>query len=340
MKAMGIRAFGGRERLALLDVPCPAPGPGEVRIRIAASGVNPIDWKIREGLRQDRLPHVFPVVLGWEAAGTIDAIGEGAGKGAGAGDGEAAGAPSRDGAADWAVGDAVCAYARQPVVHAGTYAEAIVLPAASVARAPRSIDAVHAACLPLAGLTAWQALDALALQAGETLLIHAAAGGVGAFAVQLARVRGARVLGTASPANHAWLRELGCEAVIDYRAGPVHTAVREVVPTGVDAVLDGAGGEALHDNLGAIRDGGRLVTLVEQPTDPIFAQRGLRCAWIFAEPNGEQLAEIAALVDAGRLGVHVDAIFPLEEAARAHERLEARHVRGKLALRIGRTSAS
>ena len=314
MRAVGIRAFGGRERLEVLEVPLPEPGPGEVRIRIAASGVNPIDVKIREGLRQDRLPHLFPVVLGWEAAGTVDALGPDV--------------------AGFAVGDPACAYARKDVVHDGTYAEAVVLPAASVAHAPRSIDTVHAACLPLAGLTAWQALDALALRAGETLLVHAAAGGVGAFAVQLARDRGARVLGTARPANHAWLHELGCDVAIDYRAGSVQEAVRRAVPDGVDAVLDGAGGEALHANLGALCDGGRLVTLVEQPTDPRFGERGLRCAWIFAAPNGRQLTELAERVDQGRLRVHVQDVFPLAEAARAHERLETRHVRGKLALTV------
>jgi NADPH2:quinone reductase len=316
MQAVGIRAFGGRDRLEVLEVPRPEPGPGQVRIRIAASGVNPIDVKIREGLRQDRLPHVFPVVLGWEAAGTVDALGAGESR--------------------FAEGDPVFAYARQDVVHDGTYAEAVVLPASQVAHAPRSIDAVHAACVPLAGLTAWQALDALRLQPGETLLVHAAAGGVGSFAVQLALLGGARVLGTASPANHAWLEALGCDVAIDYRAGPVHEAVRRAVPTGVDAVLDGAGGAALHENLAAMRDGGRLVTLVEQPTDPRFSERGLVCSWIFAAPDGAQLAGIAALLDAGRLRVHVEDVFPLAEAARAHERLETRHVRGKLALQVGR----
>lgn len=312
MKAVGIRAFGGRERLEVLDVPLPEPGAGEVRIRIAASGVNPIDFKIREGLRRDRLPHVFPVVLGWEAAGTVDAVGPGSSR--------------------LTAGDTVFAYAKQDVVHDGTYAEAIVLPETSVAKAPRSVDAVHAACIPLAGLTAWQALDALDVKKGETLLVHAAAGGVGAFAVQLARLRGARVLGTAREANHPWIEELGCDVAIDYRKGPVHEAVRRHVLEGVDAVLDGAGGEALHEGLGALRDGGRLVSLVEQPTDAKFSERGLTCSWIFASPNGEQLAEIALLVDEGRLKVHVEATWPLAEAARAHERLEARHVRGKLAL--------
>lgn len=315
MKAVGIRSFGGRERLELLDVPRPEPGPGEVRIRIAASGVNPIDVKIREGLRQDRIPHVLPVVLGWEAAGRVDRVGPGVRR--------------------LAVGDAVCAYARKDQVHDGTYAEAIVLPESIVAPAPRTVDDVHSACIPLAGLTARQALDALELRAGETLLIHAASGGVGAFAVQLAKLRGVRVIGTASPANHAWLRELGCEWTIDYRAGPVHEAVRHALPEGVDTVLDGAGGEALHENLAALRDGGRLVTLVEQPTDTKFSERGLGCAWIFAAPHGAQLAELAALVDAGRLTVHVEASWPLEQAAEAHERLETRHVRGKLALTVG-----
>ena len=316
MKAMGIRSFGGRERLEVLDVPRPRPGAGAVRIRIAASGVNPIDFKIREGLRRDRIPHVFPVVLGWEAAGIVDAVGPDVER--------------------WRVGDPVFAYARGDVVHDGTYAEAIVLPGSIVARSPRTIDDVHAACIPLAGLTAWQALDALGVKRGETLLVHAAAGGVGTFAVQLAKIRGALVIGTASPANHAWLQGLGCDATVDYRAGPVHAAVRQVVPEGVDAVLDGAGGEALHDNLPALRDGGRLVTLVEQPTDTKFGARGLQCSWIFAVPNGAQLTEIAALVDEGRLTVHVERTFPLEEAARAHELLEARHVRGKLALTVGR----
>jgi NADPH2:quinone reductase len=314
MRAVGIHAFGGRDRLEVLDVPRPEPAPGEVVIAVHAAGVNPIDWKIREGLRRDRLPHVFPVVLGWDAAGVVESLGEGV-----------------DG---FGIGEKVFAYARTDVVHHGAYAEAIALPAAIVAPAPRTIDAVHAAAVPLASLTAWQALDALEIAEGETVLVHAAAGGVGAFAVQLARVRGARVLGTATAPRHEWLRELGCDAPIDYARGDLQAAVRDLCPGGADAVLDAAGGDALAVSPGLLRDGGRLVSIVEQPAGPEYSERGIRSRWIFAQPDGAQLREIADLVDAGRVRVHIEATYALEDVARAHAHLERRHVRGKLVLRI------
>lgn len=315
MKAVGIRAFGGRDRLEVMDLPAPRPGPGEVLVGIRAAGVNPIDGKIREGLRRDRLPHVLPLVLGWDAAGVVEEVGEGAG--------------------GFEAGDEVFAYTRRDVVHDGAYAEFLAVDATALAPMPRTLDFVHAAAVPLASLTAWQALDALGLAAGQTLLVHAAAGGVGAFAVQLARERGAHVIGTASAPRHAWLRSLGCEATIDYREGPVADAARALCPEGVDAVLDAAGGEALAGSPDVLRDRGRLVSLLEMPQGPRFSERGIRTGWIFAEPDGTTLREIARLVDAGRVRVHVEQTYPLEEAAKAHEHLEGRHVRGKLVLTIG-----
>lgn len=315
MRAIGIEAFGGRDRLRLLDLPIPVPGAGEVRIRVRAAGVNPVDWKIREGLLKDRLPHRFPVVLGWDAAGVVDAVGPDVRR--------------------LSPGDAVWAYARKPAVQGGTYAEYVVVPEACAAVKPRSLDFARAAAVPLAALTAWQGLlGTAALLRGETVVVTAAAGGVGMFAVQVARDLGARVIAVASRRNHAFLRSLGAAETIDYRDGDTAELVRRGNPEGVDVWFDGVGGDSLRSSPDALRDGGRVVSIVETPTGPRFSERGVRADWMFVAPHPEQLASLARMADGGRLTVHVDDVFALEDAAAAHERIEGRHVRGKLVLLV------
>jgi NADPH:quinone reductase-like Zn-dependent oxidoreductase len=292
VRAVAIDEFGGREKLRLADVPEPRLLPDGVRIRVGAAGVNPVDWKTREGRQVPRFPHVFPVVLGWDAAGVVEEVG-------------AAVTRVRP-------GDEVFAYCRKHFIGEGTYCEQVVVPQEFVAPRPASLSWEEAGAVPLAALTAWQCLvERLEVAADETLLVHAAAGGVGHFAVQIAVALGVRVIGTASAANEQFVRELGAEFV-DY------TARR--LPVNVDAALDSIGGETLELTK---RVADRVVSIV---------QPGEGHAYHYVRPDGAQLESLRRLIDDGHLRPHVQQTFPLEDAAAAHELLEAGHVRGKLVL--------
>ena len=316
MRAIVIEEFGGNDRLRVADRPEPEPGEGEVRIAVAAAGVNPVDWKLREGYLKDMLPHEFPVILGWDAAGTVDKVGEGV--------------------RDFQTGDEVYAYCRKPTVGGGCYAAKVVVPASAVARKPANLDLQQAAAVPLAGLTAWQALvDAADLRGTETVLVHAAAGGVGHFAVQIARARGARVFATAGSGNHAFLHDLGVEQAFDYDAADFRRRVHDVEEgMTLDVVLDTVGGDTFARSVDVLRPGGRIVSIV----DPEGVQRakddGVDAHWVFVEPDGGQLAGLARMIEAGEITPHVSQVFPLEEAARALELSEEGHVRGKLVLAV------
>jgi NADPH:quinone reductase-like Zn-dependent oxidoreductase len=316
VRAVGIREFGGRDRLEVLEVPEPKVGADVVRIRVAAAGVNPVDWKIREGRLDPAWPHVFPVVPGWDVAGVVERVGPAV--------------------TTVAPGDEVFAYCRKHFIGEGAYAELVTVPETSVTQKPASLDFEHAAGVPLCALTAYQALfGAAGLTAGETVLVQAAAGGVGSFAVQLAADAGSDPIGTASERNHEYVLGLGAVEAIDYGERDVVEAVREIAPDGVDVVLDSLGGEALRRSVDALRDEGRIVSIAQPPTDEVFRQRGIEASYVFVRPNAEELAELAGMFDENRLTVDLEETFPMEQAARAHELSEAGHVRGKLVLRVG-----
>jgi NADPH:quinone reductase-like Zn-dependent oxidoreductase len=315
VRAVGIREFGGRDKLELLDLPEPKVPPDAVKIRVRAAGVNPVDWKIREGRSEPRFPHVFPVVLGWDAAGVVEAVGPGV--------------------VEVAPGDEVFAYCRKHFIGEGTYAEFVTVPVTFVARKPAGLSFEQAGALPLAALTAYQALFfGAGLTAGETLLVYAAAGGVGSFAVQLAVDAGAEVIGVASERNREYVLGLGAYEVIDYTQLDVVDAIRDFKPDGVDVVLDTIGGETLKRSVDVVRDEGRVVSIAEPPTAEHFGQRGIEATYVFVRPDGEQLEELGELAEAGRLSVELAEVLPLEQAARAHELSESGHVRGKLVLRV------
>ncbi|MDQ3608508.1 MAG: NADP-dependent oxidoreductase, partial [Actinomycetota bacterium] len=247
---------------------------------------------------------------GWDVAGVVEQVGPAV--------------------VDLAVGDEVYAYGRKTEVAEGTYAELVSLPAAMVARKPAGLSFTQAAGVPLAGLTAWQALvEAADVQSGERVLVQAAAGGVGHLAVQIAVARGAEVIGSASPANHDFVRSLGATEVIDYSAGPV---AGQVDPQ-VDVLFDLFGGDALADARGAVRRGGRVVSIAE-PQPAGDSDNDLQGHYVFVHPSADGLDALTALFDAGDLRVEVAATYPLEQAAAAHERLEEGHVRGKLVLEV------
>jgi NADPH2:quinone reductase len=315
VRAIAIDEFGGRDNLREMDLPTPRVGPDVVLIRIRAAGLNPVDWKLREGGLEPAFPHVFPVVPGWDAAGTVERVGP---------------AVTR-----FQPGDEVFAYCRKHFVGEGTYAEYVAVPDGFVAPMPSSLDFAQAAAFPLTGLTARQALvEAMGLHQSETVLIHAAGGGVGGFAVQIANRLGARAIGTASAEKHAHVRDLGATETIDYAREDFVAAVREAVPGGVDVVFDTIGGETLEQSIDALRDGGRIVSIAEPPAGEHYSQRGIQAHYMFVRPDGGALEALGAMADDGRLRVHLEQTWPLQEAAAAMERLEGGHVTGKLALTV------
>ncbi|MDQ4149909.1 MAG: NADP-dependent oxidoreductase [Actinomycetota bacterium] len=296
-----------------MELPRPVLGPDYVLIRVAAAGVNPVDWKVREGRLVSRFPHHFPLILGWDVSGTVEDVGP---------------AVTR-----FKPGDEVVAYARKSCVEFGTYAEYVTVLDEAVALAPRTTDLVAAGALPLAGLTAWQAItDALQVRAGEQVVVHGGSGGVGSFAVQLLVSLGAEALATASRANHDYLSNLGAKPLD--RHADITEQVRALAPGGVDAVLDIAGGpDAVKASLPLLKDGGRVTSILKPPSlDDEGRRRGLMGRYIFVRPWGEQLSELVSRVDAGGLNIHLHGTYSLEDAAKAQEELQGGGVRGKLAL--------
>jgi NADPH:quinone reductase-like Zn-dependent oxidoreductase len=308
MKVVRIHQYGGAEVLRYEDAPRPVAGAGEVLIRVHAAGVNPVDWKIREGRLQGRITHHLPLVLGWDAAGVIEQLGPGV--------------------TQFNIGDAV--YARPDLARDGAYAEYIAVRANEVALKPKSLDFIHAAAAPLAALTAWQSLfDAGDLQPGQKILIHAGAGGVGHYAVQFARWKGAHVVTTASARNASFVRSLGADEAIDYTATRFEDAVRDM-----DMVFDTVGGEVQARSWKVLRQGGILVSILALTVPEEAAQRGWRSAYVFVQPNAAQLTKIAGLIDAGKVKPVVENVFPLHEAAKAHAAVQSGHTRGKVVLRV------
>ncbi|MFE6460273.1 NADP-dependent oxidoreductase [Streptomyces cinereoruber] len=306
MRAVVVERWGGPENLVERDVERPEPGMNEVLVRVHAAGVNPVDWKTRaSGALIDW--GAVPAV-GWDVSGTVEAAGPGVGH--------------------LRPGDEVFGMPLFPR-QAGAYAEYVVAPARHLAPKPASLTHVEAAALPLAGLTAWQALvDTADVRPGERVLVHAAAGGVGHLAVQIAKARGAYVIGTASAAKHALVRELGADEVVDYREVRFEDVLRDV-----DVVLDGIGGETAERSLKVLRPGGRLITL-PGPDDVPAAPEGVRAAWVLVEPDHLGLRELAALVERGELRPVADTVLPLAEAAKAHAIGEEGRTTGKIVLTV------
>jgi len=313
MKAIAIDEFGGRDKLQLMDLQVPEYSPEEILVKVRAAGVNPVDWKIREGYLKDLFPHEFPVILGWDAAGVVEGIGRKVTR--------------------FKEGDEIFAYCRKSIVHGGSYADYIVLQEEHAALKPKNTTLEEAASIPLAALTAYQALfDAAKLNSDETVLIHAAAGGVGGFAVQLAKDRGAVVLATASARNEEYVRDLGASQVIDYTQADFVQVVRAQFSDGVDVVFDCVGGEVLEKSAVIVNQGGRLISIVDDPTG--VARTDIHKEFVFVAPNSAQLKELARMVEQERLKTHLSQALPfgLEEARKVHELSESGHTRGKMVL--------
>jgi len=315
MKALAINEFGGRDKLQLLDLPVPEIRPGEILVKVKAAGVNPVDWKMREGYLRDLFPHEFPVILGWDAAGVVEKVGNGVTR--------------------FKQGDEIFAYCRKPIVHGGAYAEYLVLEEEHAAIKPKNISFNEAASIPLAALTAYQSLfDAAKLQPKESILIHAAAGGVGGFGVQLAKDHGSIVWGMASGHNKKYVQDLGASEVVDYTQEDFRQAIRSQYPDGVDVVFDCVGGEVLQKSINIVKRGGRLISIVDDPTG--LARSDVHKEFVFVAPNSVQLTELALMVEQGRLKTHLSQVFSFnqEEARKALEISESGHTKGKMVLAL------
>jgi NADPH:quinone reductase-like Zn-dependent oxidoreductase len=309
MKAVRFHTYGKPDVLVYEDAPKPEPAVGEVLVKVHATSINPIDWKIRAGHLRGFREYSLPFILGWDVSGVVESIGEGV--------------------SQWEPGDEV--YGRPDIGRNGAYAEYIAVIEGELARKPKSLDHIHAAAIPLVGLTAWQALfDAGGLQAGQRVLIQAAAGGVGHLAIQLAKIRELYVAGTASARNQEFLKRLGCDLPIDYETTRFEDVARDF-----DAVIESLGGEVRNRSWKVLKKGGILVALIGPPPSEQDAKtHGVRAAIIWAQTRQDQLAEMANLVDAGKIRPEIAAVFPLRDAAQAQQMSETEHVRGKIVLQV------
>lgn len=317
MKAMVIENFGGIEQLHLDELPIPKPADNEALIEVFYAAVNPVDWKIREGLLKGLMHHEFPIILGWDAAGVVIDTGKNV--------------------TNIQRGDEVFAYCRKPVVKWGTYAEYITFEANNIALKPKKISFAQAAAIPLVGLTAWQALfDFAKLKAGETILIHAGAGGVGGLAIEFARYAGARIYTTASQENHGYVKKLGAHVPIDYRRDNFVDKVNSLDPQGIDVVLDCVGKQTLEDSFKVLKPGGRIVSIVEPIDQALAAKYNVEGSFVFVKPSGRQLGLIADLIEQGHVIAPSIEEIPLTSAASAQEKIRQGHTRGKIVLKIKR----
>jgi NADPH:quinone reductase-like Zn-dependent oxidoreductase len=308
MQAVSLHSYGDPDVLVLEEVPCPQAGAGEVLIRVRAAGVNPLDWKVRAGHVKGWLPHRLPLIPGWDVSGVVEAVG-----------------PK---VTAFKIGDAV--YGMLDFMRNGAYADYVVTRTQHLAFKPKSLDHIQSGAVPLTSLTAWQSLFEVAgIESGQTVLIHGASGGVGHFAVQFAKWKGAKVIGTASASNQDFLRELGADEVLDYASTKFEKAVHDV-----DVVLDTIGGDTQERSWRVLKKGGILVATLGISSPEAAHRHGVRGEGVMVRPDAAQLTQIAALIDAGDLKPTVTTILRLAEAQQAHELSQTGHVRGKIVLQV------
>ncbi len=304
--------YGGIDKIQVGPLDLPDLQEGDVLLRVKAAGINPVDYVVREGHFQQVVPGAFPLVPGWDAAGVVEAVGPGASR--------------------LPVGTEVYGYVRRPVAQHGTFAEYIVVPECYLALRPQKLTWKAAGGLPLAGLTAYQSLFTHGhLQAGETVLVLGASGGVGSLGIQLAKDAGATVVAVASAANAGFMKEMGADFTINYAQGPVAEQVRAVVPAGIDLLFDCISGDTLAQSLPALKPSGRIVSTLSDGKNLSLAP-GIRFAHMMAQPSVPDLDHLRELADAGRLRVRVLATFPLADVKKAFEQIESKHTTGKVVI--------
>lgn len=310
MRAAFYEAFGDAGNIKVGELEIPEVKEGEVLVRVKAAAVNPVDAAVRKGLLKDFIPTHFPAIPGWDMAGVVEQTGFSARR--------------------FRPGDEVYAYARRPVVQWGTFAEYIVIPESYLALRPQTISWEETAGIPLVGLTAYQSLyDAGGLQQGQSVLILGASGGVGTLGIQLAKAKGAKVIGVASEKNHSFMRELGADQTIDYHDNDIAGAVKDLYPDGVDLIFDAASGETLHKSIPALKKGGTLVSILH-PGQGL--DKSINFRYVFVEPNSVQLDHMRQMADEGKLKVHVSHTYRLDQTAEAMRQIETHHTRGKIVI--------
>ena len=308
MKAVVIHEYGGPEVLKYEDVPQPEPKQDQLRIHVIAAGVNPVDGMIRSGMFDKEGHRAFPVILGGDISGVVERVGSNITK--------------------FKSGDPVFAYVS--LDNSGGYAQYAVVTEREAAPKPKSLTYVEAAAVPIVALTAWQALiDTAKLKAGQTVLIHGGSGGVGSFAIQIAKAHGAKVIATASTANQELLKQLGADVAIDYTKQNFENIAKDV-----DVVLDSIGKDTLARSYGVMKKGGIIVSLVARPDPAELEKHGIRGEALSVDPNSDELSEIGKLIDEKKINVIVSQTFPLSEARKAQEQVATGHTRGKIVLKV------
>jgi NADPH:quinone reductase-like Zn-dependent oxidoreductase len=308
MKAVIIHEYGGPELLKYEDISRPEPKDDQMLIRVIAAGVNPVDGMIRSGMFDKEGSRAFPIILGGDVAGIVEKVGSKITK--------------------FQAGDPVFAYVS--LDNSGGYAQYALVTEREAAPKPRTLTYVEAAAVPIVALTAWQALiDTAKLEAGQTVLIHGGSGGVGSFAIQIAKARGAKVIATASTANQDFLKQLGVDVAIDYTKQKFEDVAKDV-----DVVLDSIGRDTLARSYGAVKKGGIIVSLVARPNQSELEKHGIRGVALSVDPSSDELAEIGKLIEDKKIKVIVSQTFPLAEARKAQEQVATGHTRGKVVLKV------
>ena len=310
MKAILINEYGNENVLNYTDVERPEPQSGEVLVKVHVAAVNPADWKIRDGMGE-MFGLKLPLILGGDIAGTIEEVGVEV--------------------ENFQHGDAVYGMTVSGGF-SGAYAEYALAKADEIAPKPESINFEEAAAIPIAALTAWQAMFNLAnLSSGQRILIAGASGGVGSMAVQLAKAKGAFVIGTASGKNEQFVRDLGADEFVDYTRQPFEAVVKDV-----DVVFDTVGGDTLEQAFQTLKKGGFLVSSAQTPSEEKARELGVKADWVFCKPSAQQLAEINRLIEEGKLKTHVETVLPLTDARKAHQLSQSRRTRGKIVLQVAK----
>ena len=308
MKAVVVNEWGGPEVLKYQDAPRPEPKDDEILVRVMAAAVNPVDTYVRQGMFAKRGMDNRPAILGYDIAGVVEKIGASAMK--------------------FRVGDKVYSYLS--VMRGGGYAEFAIAKESESAIKPKNISFEEAAAVPLAATTAWQALvDTANLQTGQSVLIHGGSGGVGSFAIQIAKARSAKVIATASTEHQSTLKQLGVDQAIDYTKQKFEDVVKDV-----DLVLNCVRADALGRSYGAVKKGGMIVSITDEPDQTECAKHGVRCSRLGAHPDAKVLEELTKLIESGKMKPIVSQTLPLAEATKAHQQIATHHTLGKIVLKV------
>jgi NADPH:quinone reductase-like Zn-dependent oxidoreductase len=308
MRAIQIHQYGGTETLQLDQIDKPEINADDILIKVKSAAINPVDWKIREGYLQEFIPYKLPVTLGWDVAGIVSEVGADV--------------------TEFKIGDEV--FSRPDIKRNGSYADYIAVKADEAVLKSAKLDFAQAAALPLAGITAWQCLvDVAQVQAGQRVLIHAGAGGVGHLAIQIAKAKGAIVVATASAANQSLLTQFGADQAVDYTKAPLNEQIEAV-----DIIIDTLGGEVLSQSWALLKPQGIVVSVVEPPSEELAKEHNVKVAFVFIEPSSRILGELNKLVENDQLTPFIEHRFPLEQIADAHLQSQSGRTRGKIVIDV------